>query len=47
MQLISGGPDVPDHPLNKHEEGQVVFFCGADVSVPAGLSPVRPIRTPR
>ncbi|MDA8000576.1 MAG: hypothetical protein MPL62_04665 [Alphaproteobacteria bacterium] len=47
MQVISGAPNVPDRLLHAHEEGQAVFFCGADVSVPAGLPPVRPIRTPR
>ncbi|WP_249605544.1 SIR2 family protein, partial [Chromobacterium sp. IRSSSOUMB001] len=37
MQFISHGPDIPDALLQAHEEGRVVFFCGAGVSYPAGL----------
>lgn len=37
MQFISGGPDIPDGLLQAHEEGRVVFFCGAGISYPAGL----------
>lgn len=37
MQLIANGPDIPDALLEAHEEGRVVFFCGAGVSNPAGL----------
>lgn len=37
MQFISGGPDLPDELLQAHEEGRVVFFCGAGISYPAGL----------
>jgi hypothetical protein len=37
MQFISGGPDIPDELLMAHEEGRVVFFCGAGISYPAGL----------
>ena len=37
MQLINGGPDVPDSLLEAHEEGRVVFFCGAGISYPSGL----------
>ena len=37
MQFVTGGPDVPEHLLQSHEEGRVVFFCGAGVSFPAGL----------
>ena len=37
MQFISNGPDIPDELLQAHEEGRVVFFCGAGVSYPAGL----------
>ena len=38
MQFISGGPDVPEKLIQAHEEGRVVFFCGAGISYPAGLS---------
>ena len=37
MQLVANGPDVPDALLQAHEEGRVVFFCGAGISYPAGL----------
>jgi len=37
MQFIVGGPDIPDALLQAHEEGRVVFFCGAGISYPAGL----------
>src|SRR5689334_3301718 len=37
MQFVRGGPDVPERLLQAHEEGRVVFFCGAGVSYPAGL----------
>src|SRR5882762_7167354 len=37
MQFIANGPDIPDALLQDHEEGRVVFFCGAGISYPAGL----------
>lgn len=37
MQFITDGPDIPDELLRAHEEGRVVFFCGAGISYPAGL----------
>jgi NAD-dependent SIR2 family protein deacetylase len=37
MQFIANGPDIPDPLLQAHEEGRVVFFCGAGISYPAGL----------
>ncbi len=37
MQFISNGPDIPDALLQAHEDGRVVFFCGAGISYPAGL----------
>ncbi len=37
MQLIEKGPDIPERLLQAHEEGRVVFFCGAGISYPAGL----------
>ncbi|EPC00802.1 hypothetical protein L861_13510 [Litchfieldella anticariensis FP35 = DSM 16096] len=37
MQFIANGPDIPDPLLQAHEDGQVVFFCGAGISYPAGL----------
>jgi hypothetical protein len=37
MQFIKNGPDVPERLLQIHEEGGVVFFCGAGISYPAGL----------
>lgn len=37
MQFVTDGPDIPDVLLQAHEEGRVVFFCGAGISYPAGL----------
>ena len=37
MQFINNGPDIPERLLQAHEEGQVIFFCGAGISYPAGL----------
>lgn len=37
MQFMSHGPDIPDALLQAHEEGRVVFFCGAGISYLAGL----------
>ena len=37
MQFIENGPDIPNQLLQAHEEGRVVFFCGAGISYPAGL----------
>lgn len=37
MQFVINGPNIPDELLQAHEEGKVVFFCGAGISYPAGL----------
>ena len=37
MQFVLEGPDVPDELLQAHEEGKVVFFCGAGVAYKVGL----------
>lgn len=37
MRFIKNGPDVPDSLIQAHSEGEVVFFCGAGISYPAGL----------
>lgn len=37
MQFIPNGPNLPDTLLQAHEEGRVIFFCGAGISYPAGL----------
>lgn len=37
MQFIANGPLIPETLLQAHEEGRVVFFCGAGISYPAGL----------
>ncbi|MCW0234257.1 MAG: SIR2 family protein [Ferrovibrio sp.] len=36
-ELIKGGPDLPVELLRLHDEGKVVFFCGAGVSMGTGL----------
>ena len=37
MQFCTNGPEVPDRPLQAHEDGRVVLFCGAGISYPGGL----------
>jgi len=37
MQFVKNGPDLPERLLQAHEEGRVVFFCGAGISYPARL----------
>ena len=37
MQFLPNGPDIPEALLQAHEDGRVVFFCGAGISNPAGL----------
>ena len=37
MKLFLGGPDIPVPFLNRLQDGRVVFFCGAGVSMRSGL----------
>ena len=37
MQFVRHGPDIPERLLQAHEDGRVVFFCGAGISYPACL----------
>lgn len=37
MQFTTNGLNIPDALLQAHEEGRMVFFCGAGISYPAGL----------
>lgn len=37
MQLVEGGPDIPYEVLTAQEEGRLILFCGAGVSMKAGL----------
>jgi len=37
MQFVTNGPEIPSELLQAHEEGRVVFFCGAGISYPANL----------
>jgi hypothetical protein len=37
MRFIPNGPDIPERLVRAHEEGNVIFFCGAGISYPAGL----------
>ena len=39
MQFITNGPDIPDELLQAHEEGRVVFFCGAEHFLPCWVYP--------
>ena len=37
MRFTPAGPDFPDELLEERDAGNVVFFCGAGISRPAGL----------
>lgn len=37
MRFVRNGPDIPERLLQAHEDGRVVFFCGAGISNPARL----------
>ncbi len=37
MQFVRQGPDIPERLIKVHEDGRVVFFCGAGISYPARL----------
>lgn len=37
MLFVKNGPDIPERLLQAHEDGRVVFFCGAGISYPARL----------
>ncbi|MDX9834376.1 MAG: anti-phage defense-associated sirtuin Dsr1 [Desulfobulbus sp.] len=37
MQFVCQGPTLPERLLQTHEDGRVVFFCGAGISYPARL----------
>jgi SIR2-like domain len=34
MQFIRGGPDIPDEVIEALEEGRLILFCGAGLSMP-------------
>lgn len=36
-KFVKSGPKIPDKLLRAHEDGEVVFFCGAGISCQAGL----------
>ncbi len=37
MRFVENGPSLPAHLLEEQAQGNVIFFCGAGVSMPAGL----------
>jgi NAD-dependent SIR2 family protein deacetylase len=37
MQFIQNGPNIPERLLQLHEDGQLIFFCGAGISMGAEL----------
>ncbi len=39
--FVPNGPEIPERLLQAHEDGRVVFFCGAGISSPAGLPDFR------
>jgi hypothetical protein len=36
-RFVAHGPSIPGELLEQRDRGNVVFFCGAGVSMPAGL----------
>ena len=40
-RLIAGGPDIPAELIQKQEAREMVFFCGAGISLPTGLPDFR------
>ena len=40
-RLIPDGPDIPGELIQKQEAGEMVFFCGAGISVPTGMPSFR------
>ncbi len=37
MRFVDHGPDIPQELIEAQQNGQVLFFCGAGISIPAGL----------
>ncbi|MBL4798247.1 MAG: SIR2 family protein [Oleispira sp.] len=37
MRFLENGPNIPDELLWDRDEGNVVFLCGAGISIPSGL----------
>lgn len=37
MRFYADGPNIPSELLDARDNGEVVFFCGAGISMPAGL----------
>jgi hypothetical protein len=37
MRFVEDGPDIPDELLEARDRGEVIFVCGAGISMPAGL----------
>ena len=42
MQFVKNGPHLPERLLRAHEDGRVVFFCGAGISMPKLLAEPKP-----
>ena len=43
VQFVSNGPYLPVRLLQAHEDGRVVFFCGAGISMPKLLTKPNPL----
>jgi hypothetical protein len=37
MRFTEAGPSIPNELLDSRDSGDVVFLCGAGISIPAGL----------
>ena len=44
MRFRADGPAIPDILLDERDAGNVVFLCGAGVSMPAGMPSFRDSR---
>ena len=42
VQFVRNGPHLPESLLQAHEDGRVVFFCGAGISMPKLLAEPKP-----
>ena len=36
MKFVKNGPDIPEELIDAHQRGEVVFFCGAGISMNNG-----------
>lgn len=47
MRFFEDGPDIPDQLIEARENGEVVFFCGAGISIRKRTETITPGSTPK